>query len=153
MIKTRFFSSVIALFVAFWVVSMSPLMAQAATKKTTIAYNLYNPRKHYGDEKTTISNPASRCNTPANQKARDANLAQAKKDITPFHPDTDPRIGELARTYMDKLTLAWDAMEEPYCGFGAFGNTAAKKSYDKTIARARNEFLTDARKTQVAVEK
>ena len=139
MISTRFFRSVIAIFAVLTVVLAGPLGAQAATKtkakRTT--YDLYNRNKHYGDEKTNIANPASRCNTVANRKVHDANLAQAKKDIAPFHPDADPRVEKLAKTYMNKLSLAWDAMEEPYCGFGAFGNTAAKKSYDKTIVRAR----------------
>lgn len=153
MISTRFFRSVMALFAVFSVVLAGPLGVDAATSKVKIRYDLYNRNKKYGDEKIDIMNPTSRCNTAANQKVHDANLVQAKKDIALFNPDTDPRVEELASTYMDKLSLAWDAMEEPYCGFGAFGNSAAKKSYDKTVARARNEFLTDARKTQVALKK
>lgn len=156
MISTRFFGSVMALLVVSSVVLGGPLGAEAATKttsKTKVGYDLYNRNKRYGDEKTAIANPTSRCNTAANKRVHDANVVQAKKDVATFHADTDPRVDELAHTYMDKLTLAWDAMEEPYCGFGAFGNSAAKKSYDKTVARARNEFLTDARKTQVALKK
>lgn len=156
MTTTRIFGSVIAFFVLFSVVASAPVEAKTKTARTTsrrVGYDLYNRHKRYGDEKVTIADPSSRCDTAANKKAHEANVAQAKKDASAFHPDSDPRISEIYRTYMTKLDLAWGAMEEPYCGFGAFGNSAAKKSYDKTVARARTEFLTEARKTQVALQK
>lgn len=151
---TRLLSSVAAFFVLFSLVAAVPV--EAATKKVvrrTTRLDLYNPRKHYGDEKKVITDPESRCLTASNKKAHEANLAQAEKDAASFHPDSDPRIAELYKTYLTKLDLAWGAMEEPYCGFGAFGSAAATKSYQKTIARTRDEFLTEARKTQVALKK
>jgi leucyl aminopeptidase (aminopeptidase T) len=153
---TRFMSSVIAFFVLFALVLAAPVDAATKIAKKPakkIAYDLYNPRKKYGDEKKEIVNPESRCDTAANRKAHEANLVRAKQDGESFKISTDERVAELHKTYMKKLAMAWGAMEEPYCGFGAFGNSAAKKSYDKTVTRTRNEFLTEARKTQIAVKK
>ena len=152
---TRLLSSVTAFFVFFSVVVAVPVEAAAKKKVVTASkrLDLYSPKKKYGDEKKAITDPESRCITASNKKAHEANLAQAKKDAATFHPDADPRIAELYKTYLTKLDLAWGAMEEPYCGFGAFGSAAATKSYQKTIARTRNEFLTEARKTQVALQK
>ncbi len=153
---TRFFSSVVAFFVLFSLVLGAPVDAATKTvKKTTrkIGYDLYNPRKTYGDEKKEVLNPDSRCDTAANRKVHEVNLVRAEKDGDSFDISTDERIAELYVVYMKKLDMAWGAMEEPYCGFGAFGNKAAKKSYDKTVTRTRNEFLTEARKTQIALQK
>lgn len=153
---TRYFGSVAAFFVLFSLVAAAPVDAatkKVASRSSRVGYDLYNPRKKYGDEKKVIANPESRCNTASNKRAHDANLTQAKKDAATFHPDSDPRIEKLYKEYLTKLDIAWGAMEEPYCGFGAFGNTAAKKSYDKTVARTRSVFLTEARQTQVALQK
>lgn len=152
----RYLSSVVAFFVLFSLVAAVPVDAAAkkvVKRSSRIGYDLYNPRKKYGDEKKVIANPESRCNTASNKRAHDANLVQAKKDVVAFHPDSDPRIEKLYKEYLTKLNIAWGAMEEPYCGFGAFGNSAAKKSYDKTVARTRDLFLTEARQTQVALKK
>lgn len=153
---TRFFSSLVAFFVVFTLVLAAPVDAATKTVKKSskrIAYDLYNPRKKYKDEKKEIINPDSRCDTAANRKAHEANLVRAKKDLEPFEAETESQTEELYETYLKKLEIAWAAMQEPYCGFGAFGNSAAKKSYDKTVTRARNEFLTEIRKTQLAVQK
>ncbi len=119
----------------------APLIGQAATKKL----DLYNPKKKYGDEKTAIQNPASRCTTAVFQKMYKDAVTQAEKDIAALKVKKggtlDSKTESLAKSYLDEITLAWQVMHEPYCGFGAFGATAAQKSLKKTLTRARANFL------------
>lgn len=123
--------------------------AKSYVKGRTIAYDLYNPRRTYGDEKAMIANPVSRCNTQAMQKIHLGHLVRAEKDlITMKVTTTTPAMAKLYDTYLDKVDLSWGAMEEPYCGFGAFGAKAAINSYYKSVTRARSEFLTLARKIE-----
>lgn len=137
--------------------------AKTVTKKLTktsarYAYDLYNPRRRYGDEKVAITNASSRCNTPAMRAAHVKNLDRAKLDGKPFGltfesastTETLSSVGEAYKKYLTGLDLAWEAMEEPYCGFGAFGTTAAKKSYTKSVDRSRARFLSAAKQEKVA---
>lgn len=137
--------------------------AKVAKKKVTrkpvrYAYDLYNPRRHYGDEKMEIKNATSRCNTLSMRQLHAQNLERAKQDGKPFEltfgsvSTTKPlsKIEEAYKQYLTGLDLAWGAMEEPYCGFGAFGTTAARKSYTKSIDRIRGRFLETAKQTKVA---
>jgi hypothetical protein len=132
----------------------SPFAAEAATKKavtkkkTTIALDLYNPRKKYADEKKDIANPTSRCLTAAAKKARAQDLKNLEADgkkvaelESPEHPLADDY-----KKYQTSLEFAWGAMEEPYCGFGAFGASSSLKSYQKTVTRARAAFLDAVKK-------
>lgn len=118
--------------------------------KAGIALNLYNPRKRYGDEKMDIKNPTSRCVTAAAKAARAKDLITFEADGkkidglgTPEHPLADDY-----KKYETALEYAWGALEEPYCGFGAFGSAAALKSYQKTISRARAAFLDAVKKNK-----
>ena len=45
--------------------------------------------------------------------------------------------------------MAWEAMQQPYCGFGAFGASAAQKSFTKTLTRARTNYLAQVKKSTV----
>ncbi len=133
----------------------SPFAAEAATKKsatkkrkTTIALDLYNPKKKYADEKKDIANPTSRCLTAAAKKARAQDLKNLEADggkvvglESPEHPLADDY-----KKYQTALEFAWGAMEEPYCGFGAFGASSSLKSYQKTVTRARAAFLDAVKK-------
>lgn len=135
----------------------SPIAADAATKKkavtskrrrATIALDLYNPRKKYADEKKEIVNPTSRCLTVAAKASRAQGLknleADGKKLIgieNPEHP-----LANDYKKYQTSLEYAWGAMEEPYCGFGAFGPAVGMKSYLKTVTRARAAFLDAVKK-------
>lgn len=128
---------------------LSPLGVEAATKKKKvvsrkgIAAYLYNPRRTYKDEKVDPKNPASRCNTPAMRALHVQNVKRAQKDAEAIGvtSSTQSVLGEAFRAYEKDLTLAWGAMTEPYCGYGAFGISAARKSYDKSVARLRQRFL------------
>lgn len=108
------------------------------------ALDLYNPNKTYGDEKVTIDDSSSRCLTADFKKLHDAALALAEKDIN-ARKNADgaipASIQKAVDDYRKELDTAWQAMHEPYCGFGAFGTSAAKKSFQKTLDRGRANFL------------
>ena len=48
---------------------------------------------------------------------------------------------DAAEIYREKVSTVWAAMAQPYCGYGAYGITAVKKSYNKSVARIRADFL------------
>jgi hypothetical protein len=164
-----YFSVFFAVVLACIVVTV-PAVTRAATAKTVakktvtkkaIAYDLYNPRRRYGDEKIEITDATSRCNTPAMQKVHVKNLEQAKKDGEPYAltfdsvsgTDVLPPLADAYRTYLQGLDMAWEAMEQPYCGFGAFGTSAANKSYNKSVTRIRARFLDAAKKNKTVAMK
>ncbi len=147
---------------SFLVGLFSPFATEAATAKkvvkkatkSTIAMNLYNPNKRYGDEKVEIENPTSRCLTAAAKAAHQKDvrtLEEEGKKLPGIEAQEHPLADEYKK-YQTDLGFAWGAMEEPYCGFGAFGSSAALKSYQKTVSRARAAFL-DAVKKQTKVTK
>lgn len=114
------------------------------------ALDLYNPNKTYGDEKVTIDDSSSRCLTTDFKKLHDAALALAEKDINARKnaDGTIPAtIQKAVDDYRKELDTAWQAMHEPYCGFGAFGTSAAKKSFQKTLDRGRTTFLAAVKAT------
>ncbi len=111
------------------------------------ALDLYNPRIRYKDEKMVIENPASKCNTKATRARHVAVLALAEKDGEKYGLNASS-TGDLADAYaryLMGLDIVWDAMNEEYCGYGAFGLKAAVKSYEKSVTRLRQRFLTAAK--------
>lgn len=134
----------------------SPLAADAATKKkvvkkasrVSIAMNLYNPKKRYGDEKIDITNPTTRCVTATSKaiRAQDLKTLEADKNKIPGLDKPEHPLADDYKKYQTALEYAWGAMEEPYCGFGAFGAPVALKSYQKTVTRARATFLEAVKK-------
>lgn len=137
----------------------SPFAAEAATKKkvvkkqaahVSIAMNLYNPKKRYGDEKIEIVNPTTRCLTAAAKKAHLKDLQALEADGKKINGLDEPghALADDYKKYETALEYAWGAMEEPYCGFGAFGSSAALKSYQKTVLRARTTWLDAVKKNK-----
>jgi hypothetical protein len=129
--------------VSLLVAQALPLVAQAAK------LDLYNPRKTYGDEKIVISDADSRCVGAAFNKLYNDAQTQAKKDLAKL-VDKDGNVPKTVvnayKVYGQDIALGWAAMQEPYCGFGAFGVSAAKKSFTKTITHARADFLAKVAK-------
>lgn len=130
------------LVVGLMLASLVPVVSQAA------ALDLYNPNKKYGDEKTDINNPTSRCTGADFKKMYQDGLVTAKKDFDTARGggEASPALTAAFETYKKDIDYGWEAMEEPYCGFGAFGASAAKKSFQKTLTRARAAFLAEAKK-------
>jgi len=92
------------------------------------------------DEKN-FSDPVTRCNTAAMQALDKKAVNQMLADIKAAHADNSTA----AKNYQYKLDLIWDAMLQPYCGYGGYGMTAVTKSFNKSITRARSAFLTEAK--------
>lgn len=102
-----------------------------------------------GADEKEFNNPVSRCDTPAMRKLHAQNLSVMKKDIDA----AGDRVGDEAiKAYSDKLDLIWEAMTEPYCGYGSMGITAAKKSYNKSVSRARSQFLAETKKVKASLK-
>ncbi len=148
---SRFFFASFSVFLTVMAVVglFAPHAADAATKKKkktvrrNVAAYLYNPRRHYKDEHVDLKNPVSRCDTPAMRTLHIQHLRQADHDAAKAGVTTSTTSGEgeALRSYQQGLALAWSAMEEPYCGYGAFGLSAARKSYEKSVGRIRQKFL------------
>jgi len=86
---------------------------------------------------------SSKCVTAAT-KATHANvLAQMEKDIAPYGKTAGAQVA--IKKYADGLETAWDAMNEPYCGYGSYGNASAVKSYSKSFNRVRTAFLAEVK--------
>lgn len=66
-----------------------------------------------------------------------AAVKQMEKDIAKDGTGND----EAVKRYRGNLQLVWEAMNEPYCGYGSRGVSAVTKSFNKTINRTRTEFL------------
>ena len=125
-----------------------PTIVAAKTKKTktkhiSTAY-LYNPKRHYQDEHVVISNPTSKCVTPTNEAAYASAVKLADKDGSENNVTTSTMtlLGDAYRKYRTGLGYAWGAMEAPYCGYGAFGVSAAQHSLGKSLSRLRRDFLS-----------
>ncbi len=67
-----------------------------------------------------------------------------EKDIFPYLNQESTKNS--IKTYRNTLETAWAAMEAPYCGYGKEGSKSAKKSYVKTVDRARIAFFAALKK-------
>ena len=75
-------------------------------------------------------------------KAMHANTqARFEKATAPYAKD--PKAANAIQVYRESLTLAWEAMEQPYCGQGSPGAASASRSYTKTVDRAHAAFLAN----------
>jgi hypothetical protein len=83
--------------------------------------------------------PASKCVTASTKALHDKYAAQQEKDIAPYASNGNAE--KPIKTYKDGLDIAWEAMEEPYCGDGIYGITPFVKSYTKSADRERATFL------------
>jgi len=96
--------------------------------------------------------PASKCLTAAAKTRKATAEALMVKDISTYAGN--PKAEKAIAAYREAMTTAWDAMLEPYCGFGKYGTASAVKSYGKSVDRARLAFLESVKqltKFKVAV--
>lgn len=83
--------------------------------------------------------PASLCITAETQKMHAGTVATYEKDIAAYKDNAAAQAAIAA--YKEKVDAAWSALEQPYCGYGSPTAIAAtKKSYNKTVVRARSTF-------------
>jgi len=96
---------------------------------------------------TAATPPATLCITAATQE-----LKAGADDL--LAKDTAPYAGKAAYAaavdaYRQELATAWEAMQQPYCGFGSYGVGPAIHSYNKSATRARDAFLVLVKKIGV----
>jgi len=92
----------------------------------------------------TTAPPTSKCVT-ASTKATYVNMmARMQKDILPYKEL--PAASAAIKTYQDNMDVAWEAMQQPYCGYGKYGSASAVHSYKKNVERTRNTFLAQVKK-------
>lgn len=123
---------------------MIPLHASTSTKRflTTLSLALIVLGAGTALVAHAETVPSTKCVTPTTIKTRDAAVAQMEKDIALYK--LNDWAANAITNYKSELTIAWDAMEYPYCGYGSSA-AAPLKSYNKTISRARTQFLTDVK--------
>ena len=95
---------------------------------------------------TSVVIPATKCVTAATVKLKTAAVTQMEKDVAPHMEKGDEAMLKVIEIYRQVLATAWVAMEEPYCGYGAYGSKSAVKSYSKSVLRARAAFLVQSKK-------
>ncbi len=139
---TRVCTAVVALSTVIGLVA--PFSVEAATKKVAkkkvTRYHMSVSAIKGKDEKD-FANPVSRCLTADMKALYKGDVAQMEKDIAKVGTGHDAAVA----SYKMKLDTVWGAMEQPYCGYGAYGMTAVKKSFNKSVERARAEFLAEAK--------
>ncbi len=83
--------------------------------------------------------PQSLCITAETTKMHDGTVATYEKDIAPYKENAAAQ--EAIAAYKEKVDAAWSALAQPYCGYGSPSAMAStKKSYNKTVVRARTAF-------------
>jgi hypothetical protein len=85
--------------------------------------------------------PASKCVTAATEAMHASATTQMNKDIAAHKGEA--KAADAMSAYQKDLDTAWEAMESPYCGYGAYGAASAIHSYQKSIARIRAAFLAE----------
>lgn len=94
------------------------------------------------------TSPASKCITTATKATHTAAVAKMEKNIAPYL--NNPNATKVIETYRQSIASAWDAMTEPYCGYGVYGVRPFIKSYSKSVNRANAAFATDIKKIGTA---
>ena len=83
--------------------------------------------------------PASKCVTATTVNTHTAVMARLEKDIAPYLKNE--KAAGIIASYREAIDVSWEAMKEPYCGFGVYGIKSAVKSYSKSTDRARLAFM------------
>lgn len=82
--------------------------------------------------------PESVCVTKETIQMRENAEALFTKDTAAYKETADAQAA--IKTYREHLDVAWEALNQPYCGYGQSSITSVKKSYTKTVSRARTAF-------------
>jgi hypothetical protein len=91
---------------------------------------------------TTSAPGATKCLTAEIKKMHAKAIAQMEKDIVSLKTPNADAIS----VYQSKLEIIWEAMHQPYCGYGSRGVSAVKHSFNKSVNKTRAEFLAAAKK-------
>lgn len=91
---------------------------------------------------TTVMQP-SKCLNASTIASHNSVTARMETDIAPYA--SNAAAADAIKLYRNNLAIAWDAMTEPYCGYGSMGVSAAARSYTKSVERERATFLTNVK--------
>ena len=135
--------------------AVSPICSSVVAAKTVTVLKKKTKRHRYvsvsaikGADERNFTDATTRCLTKELKSLNATKVKLMQQDLVKTNADGS----EEARLYKEKLALGWAAMSEPYCGFGSRGVAAAKKSYLKTVERARSEFLEKSKKGLTAIK-
>ena len=92
--------------------------------------------------------PTSKCVTATTEATHNAAVTQMNKDIAPYA--IDAKVANVIEQYKQNIETAWQAMQQPYCGYGSYGTASAIHSLSKSIGRARSTFLTNIKNPSAA---
>ncbi len=126
-------------------VSALPMSADAAVKKIKrpiVRKYRVSVSAIKGKDEKNFSDPTTRCLTPAMVTLHNKALKQMEADIEKAGSGHEAAI----QKYRENLDIIWSAMSEPYCGYGSQGVTAVKSSFQKSVARTRDQFLASIKK-------
>lgn len=131
--------------VAFSTIALSAMVlapvAEAKAKKPVV-----KKKTHYyhltvsaipGADEHDFTNPTSRCLTAGMKTLNAQAVRQMNADIAKFGTGHPTAVAD----YREKIAIVWSAMEQPYCGYGAYGMTAVRHSFEKSVERIRQAFL------------
>jgi hypothetical protein len=90
-----------------------------------------------GADEKNFADPETRCNTAEMQALNKQAINQMLADVKQRNAEGS----QAAKTYQTKLDLIWTAMLQPYCGYGSNGIRAVRKSFAKSVNRARAAFM------------
>ena len=93
--------------------------------------------------------PATLCITTETTKMHEGIVATYEKDIAPYKDNADAQ--QAITSYKEKIDAAWEALQQPYCGYGDTKSLkSTKKSYNKSVTRARSNFSEAVKNLQKA---
>ncbi len=91
---------------------------------------------------TSSASPETHCLT-ATAKALYANAeTQLEKDIAKY---SEAKYANAVSAYKQEIEIGWNALNLPYCGYGALGPASAIHSFSKTVTHARTSFLANVK--------
>lgn len=149
--QTRLFKY-LALLTAFFVVfyGLQPLEAEAKTvtktkassAKKIVKKTVYKAVINKPAVVEVLEVPVSKCLTKQINNLYTQALKQIDIDVTKRGTDHEAAV----QKYKFRINMAWEAMNDPYCGYGNTSGLADEvHSLKKSIDRARSDFLKETK--------
>ena len=94
-----------------------------------------------GKDEKNFSNPTTRCMTASIKALHTQTVNQMNEDIAKYGAGHAAAVNR----YKLNVEILWAAMQQPYCGYGAYGLTAVQKGFVKTVSHVRSSFLASVK--------
>lgn len=88
----------------------------------------------------------TKCVTASTKKMYADYIARFEKDTAAYAGKE--KYANVIQAYRSEIDIAWEAMQQPYCGYGTPGLASSIKSFKKTIERARVAFMAHLKKPE-----